>query len=238
MHFRLCRLLAWIAAISLSAMPAGAISLGQIDTFQDGTTQGWTGGVLLTNQPNGGPGGAGDRYLQLNTNGLANLGTYNKVQWAGDYASAGVTRVDFDLANFGPDTVSLRIMIVTPGCQGTGTGCTAWTSTNATVLPAGSGWVKVEFGLNEVELTRVVGSDSLASVLANVERLHLRDDDGAPSPPGTASLVNAVIGVDNITALPEPSRGAGVAAGILALMCAELRRRRPDAMIPQGKRAE
>jgi hypothetical protein len=223
MHFRLCRLLAWIAAISLSAMPAGAISLGQIDTFQDGTMQGWTGGVALTNQPNGGPGGTGDRYLRLSTNNsLSQLGIYNNVQWAGNYASAGVTRVDFALANFGPDTVSLRIMILSPGCQPPKPFvCTAWASTNATVLPAGSGWVNVDFGLNDAALTRVLGSASLASVLANVDRLHLRDDGGAvPSPPGTASSVNAVIGVDNITAfsdIPEPGTVLLLALGLAGL---------------------
>src|SRR2546422_3896139 len=157
MNGRLPGHLVLIAAIWLLASPAIAIVLGQFDNFQSGTTQGWTGGSSPTNQANGGPDGAGDRYLQLSSGG-GQLGAFNAAQWSGDYAAAGVTRVDFDLSNFGPDPVSLRVMITTPGCTGPPLTCTAWTSTNATVLAAGIGWVRVEFSLAESDLTRVLGS--------------------------------------------------------------------------------
>jgi len=205
-----------------SALPAAAIVLNQIDDFQSGTFQSWAGGSTLYNWPNGGPGGTGDRYLRVSSGG-GNLGTFNSAQWAGDYGAATVTRLTFDLANFGPDPVSLRITVFTPGCAFGGTACTAWTSTNATVLPSGSGWVKAEFALAEPDLTRVLGLDSLADSLANVERLLLRHDAGVIDPPGISVPVNAIIGVDNVTALPEPSRELGLAAGLVVLLSNDLR---------------
>jgi hypothetical protein len=218
MQNRLGRRLALIAAIWLFAVPATAIILGQIDDFQAGTLQGWTGGTSATNQPTGGPAGAGDRYVRLNSGG-ASLGIYNMVQWSGNYAAAGVTRVDIDLSNFGPDPVSLRLMIFTPGCASGAGACTAWTQTLPTVLPAGSGWVRVEFSLAEPDLTRVIGADSYAATIANVERLHLKHDPGPPDPPGVPAPVIAMLGVDNIVALPEPAPTAAFLAGAITLAC-------------------
>src|SRR6202008_602604 len=121
----------------------------------------------------------------------SNLGAFNTFQWQGDYAAAGITRIDIDFKNSGPDPVSLRLMITSSaglGCTGS---CTAWTSTNATVLPANDQWGKVEFSLAEPDLTRVAGSDAYATSIANVQKLSFRQDDGPPSPPGTQILVNA-----------------------------------------------
>lgn len=44
----------WILAV-LAASPALAITLGQVDDFQDGTTEGWSGGASPTNVATGGP---------------------------------------------------------------------------------------------------------------------------------------------------------------------------------------
>jgi hypothetical protein len=227
MNGRLCRHLALIAVTWLSSVPAAAIMLGEFDDFQSGTSEMWTGGIALSNQPNGGPDGVGDRYLRLDSGG-GNLGIFNETQWAGNYAGAGVTRVTFDLNNFGPSPVSLRVMIATPGCSAPPLTCTAWTSTNATVLPITNGWVKVEFSLAELDLTRVLGSASYASSIVNVQKLLLRHDDGGPSPPGSQMLVDADLGMDNVVALPEPSPRAAFVAGVFFLTL----------LIPKGKRTE
>ena len=225
MHARFARHLGITAAAWLLALPAGAITLNQVDDFQDGTVQGWGGGSNPTNQ-DGGPDGAGDLYLEIAATDF-NLGAFNTVQWSGDYLAAAVERVSFDLNNFGPDSVSLRVVLFTPGCEFGGMACTAWASTEATVLAAGSGWVTAEFSLAEADMTRVLGTDSFSDTLQNVERLLLRHDDGAPSAPGEFSTVTATLGMDNITALPEPSAVAGLAAG--ALVLAGLRSRRRSA---------
>ena len=84
-----------------------ALSIGQIDDFQDNTTQNWTNGgdgaPPVLNIPNGGPGGMGDHYIQVTSNGGGGPGsrltTFNRDQWLGDYISAGVTGIEMDLQN-------------------------------------------------------------------------------------------------------------------------------------------
>lgn len=200
----------------------GSISLGHVDDFQAGTVYGWGGGSGASNQASGGPGGVGDRYLELSATG-ALLGAFNGYHWSGDYAAEGVNQVEMDLENSGPDALALRVVLLTPGCEGGGTACTAWTSTTATPLGSGSGWVNAAFSLDEADMTQVLGSESFADSIQNVERLLIRHDDGTPDPPGTPTLVTATLGIDNVSALPEPGALVGLAVG--ALGCGALRRR-------------
>lgn len=210
---------------------AAAVVAGQVDDFQDGSLQGWTGGSSLTNQANGGPAGAGDRYLEIDSNG-GFLGSFNVTQWSGDYDAANVLALSADLANFGPDAVSLRIMILTPGCQFGGSACTAWTTTVPVSLGAGSGWATTLFPLEEADMTRVIGSDSFTATLQNVERVLIRHQTGAPAPPGVGQTVDAVLGVDNVSALPEPASVAALGAGTLLLVALRRRRQPPSRAAP------
>jgi hypothetical protein len=160
---------------------------GMVDNFQNGTLQNWANSGTPVNQPNGGPTGAGDRYLEISS-AAGPLGAFNKFQWAGNAITGGVQRIDVSLNNLGANPVSIRVMVFTPGCDAGGTACTAWTSTNATNLNAASGWVTANFSLKEADLTRVLGSDTYAASFANVERVLIRHDDGTPDAPGTSSL--------------------------------------------------
>jgi hypothetical protein len=204
-----------------------AIAQGSLDNFQNGTVQNWAGNPVPTNT-DGGPLGAGDRYAQL-TPTIGFIGTFNKSQWAGNYIAASIEAIDVDLNNTGTDPLSVRIMLLTPGCDLGAAGCTAWTSTNAVLLATGSGWVGATFSIAEADLTRVLGSDSYTASLQNVERLLIRHDDGTPSPPGAGSIVSgtAGLGIDNV--LPEPSGLLGLAAGALLLVA--LRRGRQAARV-------
>jgi len=200
---------AWLALLSLSglaAAPTLAITAGQVDAFQDGSTQNWGGNSSPINMADGGPDGAGDRFLQLSANNF-HLGARNQVQWTGDYLAAGVDELVFDLNNFGPAPVAVRITIFGPGG--------AFTSTNEVAL--GSGWVSASFSLNEADLTRTDGIGTLDQTLAGVTNLLLRHDPDPISPPGEANLVTASIGVDNVTALPEPGISLMLAAALPAL---------------------
>lgn len=104
------RIDALFALIALSA--AQAATIGQIDTFEDGTTQGWTVGLLGAVHPappanvaDGGPLGAGDNYLALTSLGGSGAGSklvvLNPAQWAGDYLTLGLTTITMDLRNSG-----------------------------------------------------------------------------------------------------------------------------------------
>jgi len=187
-----------------------AIAPGLVSNFQDGTLQNWTGGSAPTNIANGGPAGAGDRYLQISATSNF-LGVFNKVQWSGNYIAAQIDHIDMNLKNFGPNPVSIRIMLLTAGCDFGGTLCTAWTSTLATPVSAGSSWITASFSVKEINLTRVLGSQSYAASLSNVERILIRHDDGTPNPPTSGVAVSATLGIDNV--LPEPSFTVALAVG-------------------------
>src|SRR3954464_8933202 len=96
---RLVAILPWLCF----AAAACAVTNGQIDTFQDGTTMGWSNGLPanLVNIDTGGPGGAGDRFLTLSADGTQGHGgrltTFNLQQWLGNYVAQGITAIEIDL---------------------------------------------------------------------------------------------------------------------------------------------
>ena len=70
----------FLVVLGLFSQASGAV-IGQVDNFEDGTTQGWVVGLLGApspappqNIPNGGPLGAGDNYLQLTSVGGSGAG--------------------------------------------------------------------------------------------------------------------------------------------------------------------
>jgi hypothetical protein len=206
------RLACWLAILTaLIGAPAAAISVGQVDDFQAGTLLNWGGNSLPTNVATGGPAGNGDRYLEIKASN-GNLGAKNTAQWAGNYASAGVVSLRFTLRNAGPNAVALRISVIGPG----GT----FTSTNATVLPAASGWVLADFGLSSSALTQTQGVGTLAQTLAGVTKLLIRHDADPITPPGVSDPATATVGIDNVTALPEPNFVLTLAAAVAALAIA------------------
>lgn len=208
-------------AAALTAAPASGVMLGQVDDFQDGTLQNWGGGGgtggTTSNVATGGPDGVGDRYLQMSTAG-GNLGINNQTQWTGDYLAEDIFSVNVHMNNLGPNPLSMRLVLF--GQNGT------FSSTNATVLPAASGWVSVEFLLDEAEFTQTQGFATFDQVLATVQIFLLRHDPDPLSPPTTPSPVTGTLGIDNVTALPEPRMIPVLATGIAALIRLRARRRR------------
>src|SRR5215217_6443564 len=102
----LMRLSACLFALAF-ALPLSAVTIGQVDTFADGTTMGWFVPGMSPNppinEPTGGPAGVGDGFLQLRSSGLegsgGRLAVLNPIQWAGDYTAAGVTAIQIDVNN-------------------------------------------------------------------------------------------------------------------------------------------
>ena len=132
----------------LPVTPAAAVTLGQTDNFEDGTTQNWLVGLLGAphpappeNIPSGGPAGVDDNYLLLTAvggNGPGNrLTVINASQWAGDYLAAGITGIWMDVNNFGNTDLALRLLVADP-LGGPPTNVAF--STDPIVVPAGSGW--------------------------------------------------------------------------------------------------
>ncbi len=198
---KVCRIRwAVLVAASLVAALASAVTLGQVDDFQDGTLMFWGGGAALTNVANGGPNGAGDRFLQIQSNGGSGpgsrLATLNTNQWSGDYIAAGVQAVEMHLNNFSAQDLHMRIVVFGPGLA------TQWTSAQAVVLPAGSGWRRVTFLLTQSALTRVSGTDSYTTCLSNASQLMIRHNVNASS---GGDPIAATMGMDNVTAVVGPT---------------------------------
>ena len=228
---RIARLAATALGVaSLAPLSALAVVDAQIDTFESGTTAGWSTGAPdpspPQNVPTGGPDGTDDNFLQLTSTGTVGpggrLAAFNPAQWSGDYTAAGIGGILVDVNNLGPNDLSLRLLFADAPGQTFTNGAV---STDPVVVPAGSGWVTAFFPIAASDLTAVTGTPSQA--LAATERLWILHNGAASfPPPGIA----ATLGVDNVEALPEPSASAALGAG-LALLAgldrARAQRRRP-----------
>ena len=207
---------------------ARAAVVGQVDTFQSLTTEGWFAGGAQGQQPptpphvmpDGGPNGAGDAFLVVTSEGGngpgSRMSVINGTQWAGDYLSAGIGVIAMDVNNLGTSDLTLRLVFENPVA---GPPTDLAVSTVGLTLAAGSGWTHVEFPIAPSDLTAVDGTAENALATATFIRIiHSTDPTFPPDP------IAGQLGVDNITAVPEPAAlGGALAAG--GLMLARRRRR-------------
>lgn len=181
------------AALVIAAAPAAAITVGTFNGFAPGNTQGWFSGGSSPNPPvaqaGGGPGGAADAYLLLQSNGAPGPGgrlvAFAGPEWSGEYVAAGVSGIQMQVNNFGSTDLSLRLWLSGPY------------STNAVLVPAGSGWQPAFFATTPAALTG-------AGATLVVGELRLYHSVLALSPTG-ADFIAATLGVDNVSAVPEPA---------------------------------
>lgn len=200
-----------VAACSLvlAQAPAWSLNLGMVDTFQGGVDGGWTaGGAIIippTVIPTGGPAGDGDGYLKIVSTGGSGAGSRLAVisggQWLGNYPAAGVDGITMDLNNLGSSELSLRLWMAGP------LGVSALTT--AVSLPAGSGWQRVSFSLDAASM---IGNP--LATLASVQQLRLYHGTSAIFP---GDPVVAQLGMDNVTAVPEPAAAGLLLAGLALL---------------------
>jgi hypothetical protein len=136
-----------LAIAMLIAGNAIAVTIGQIDTFQSGTTEGWVaGGGPLGQVPpvpphavtSGGPGGSSDAYLVITSQGGSGPGSrltaFNIFgQWAGNYLASGIGAIAMDLNNLASTELTIRIEFENPFAGGD----EAVTNTGITLNP---GW--------------------------------------------------------------------------------------------------
>jgi hypothetical protein len=176
------------------------VVFGQIDTFQDGTTMGWSEGAPTLNEPvnaAGGPGGAADLYVRNVSSGGIGAGSkqimFNGAQWAGDYTAAGVTRLGGWAANFGQTTLHLRVAF--------SSGFNSFSTARAVDLAPDGVWRPFHLDLTPDSVIVVTGSIPAAQALANVTEVRLLS---AATPSNRGDAVAGVLGIDDLRAMrPE-----------------------------------
>lgn len=222
-----------LSCLVACAAPSLAITPNLVTDFQT-DFGGWSfsghGAVI---QPDNGPAGPGDAYLEFDTEDAnqprlavpIDPFAADPLPWQGDYGAAGVTAISVDAINLGATDLYLRLGI------GNGTGLkTFFTTTTPTLLTPGSGWTSLTFNLSNDDLTRVAGTGELTDVLSEVFYLRFISAEMLPTSAGSAGprgdLITGALGLDNVTAvaIPEPVSLAGLAA--LATPLALRRRRR------------
>jgi hypothetical protein len=219
-----CLAAAVFVLVGALAFPAGAaIVSGQVDDFESGDLLDWSAGFRNPNPPvntvSGGPAGPGDNYLRLRSNGSGaggRLVVFNEEhQWAGDYLAAGVTSIRMQVNNLGTTDLVLRLILER--------GVESLTTLSGVNVAAGSGWRSVSFSLESANLR-----GDYAFVMANVRALNLvHSPDVVSSRPEAPDIV-AQLGIDNVTAVPEPSTLLLTALGFAMTACCAVRKlRRP-----------
>jgi hypothetical protein len=205
-----CATILLLAACLLQPAVGFALTLGQVDDFQDSTTQGWDIGATTpsaaqpVNEPTGGPAGVGDRYLRLTALGASvpnfgsRLSVFNKNQWVGNYLAAGVGIITMWVNNLGATDLSLRLVLARFPLVGFAPDLMAM-STVPVALPVGSGWTQVTFPLGPNQLTAIAGS--VHDALTQSAQLRLVHNPNLSWPP---PRLEASLGVDNITAVHGP----------------------------------
>jgi hypothetical protein len=207
--------------ITASGLTTSAVTIGQVDNFEDGTTQNWVVGLLgqphaapPSNAPTGGPAGVDDNFLQLTSLGASAAGSGSRLaginfmgQWAGNYVAAGVSEIAMDVRNLGATDLFLRLAFSDPTA---GPPANVAFSTTPVVLPAGGDWTHVVFPL--ADLTSGIGSVPAALGNTTELRIYHSTSPNFPNPVTPIDPVMAVLGVDNIeargTVLTVPDGGA------------------------------
>jgi hypothetical protein len=228
--------LAGVASLLVLTLPSMLLAdpFG-IDTFEDGTTQGWfvpgPHPAPPTNIASGGPNGAGDNYLQVTALGGdgagSRLSVQNISQWTGSFAH--LSSITMDVNNFGPSELFLRLLFVNfAGPVGMSPPTdVAWTLTPV-IVAAGSGWRSVVFDLSPANLFAPLGS--VAGALGDVDEFRLFHNPipafGGPSM--GAPPVTAVLGIDNVAPVPEPLTVVLLGTGLASIECLRARYKRKN----------
>jgi hypothetical protein len=216
-----------------SAGPA-QITLGQIDTFESGTTLNWTNGAGGSSESvqAGGPAGLSDHYLQVISTGGggggARMTVFNRTQWVGNYNAAGVNDIDLSLfAPTGGTALSIRLAYK----SATSSGAPGYVSTVPFALPADGAWHHTDFRLTAAAMTAVGSPTPFDTFFTGPVEMRIIS---SVNPSLDGDVIAATLGVDNIHAgfvpVPEPGGPLAVvlaAAGVAGPLARRCRRGRP-----------
>ena len=189
------KLLFLIFSLLISTSVCGQVTAGQVDDFEDTTTQSWriggAGGASgPTNIATGGPGGTS--YLQYISTGTGTVASkmiiINTNQWLGNYTSQGIKAIRFHVKVENND-LNLRFAFNGDGGR--------ISSTNPLFIAAGSGWQLVEIPIEASDFSLVSGGTDIAATLLNVYEVRLLSSS---SPAWQGEIIASTLSLDNITA--------------------------------------
>jgi len=177
------------------ALAVLAVSAGQLDDFQDGTTMGWQHGTESplppTVVPDGGPLGAGDAYLAVaSLGGLgpgSRLAVLNRAQWTGDFGAEGLGAITAHFANL--DTAATPELSMRLGIDDGLSQCV----TDPALSLTASAWTELTFDLDSLVLLSGPGpcDDTLLDVF---ETRFL----SAAATTYAGDPIVALLGIDNV----------------------------------------
>ena len=191
------KMLLMLVAVLAYSVAFSQISPDTFNDFEDGTTQGWSNGSSSpnppTNQPDGGPGGAGDAFLEEISGGGAGPGSrmiiFNQEpEWLGDYSL--LLDISFDAKVPTNDDLLLRVAM-----KG-GSDDSTISSTVAVTVPGGSDWNTYSINLGASSFTLVGGTNTIEEVLQDVVDVRILHSD---SPSYLGQSIAATLQLDNIS---------------------------------------
>jgi len=190
------------------ASSSGAITLNQVDDFEDMTTQGWGQGgspsppsvTTLEVPPNGGA-----YSLEVVSSGGGGPGSkmvmFNSVQWAGDYVAAGITEIRMMVR---VDEGSATDAYLRVGFESAS--LSQYVSASAVVVPNDGEWYSITLPIGVADLVLVQGSQDHATAMSSVQTMRVLSSQ---TPKWRGDSVALTVNFDNIRALSEPSIFAG-----------------------------
>ncbi len=151
-----------VAGALLLAAPARAINYGQLDTFENGTSDFWMNGFGDLAVSLGGPGGAGDHFLQIDGGGNPDtpggkIVGFNINQWTGNFIAANVNAVEMDLKALSIDPgngisfLTIRIAFRTATGPLISKGASGYISLNSALIPADGLWHHAVFNFSSLQ---------------------------------------------------------------------------------------
>ncbi|MEL6811960.1 MAG: T9SS type A sorting domain-containing protein [Bacteroidota bacterium] len=176
------------------------IQAGLTNDFEDGTTQGWSNGGGSPNPPvnipDGGPGGAGDNFLEEVSSGAAGPGgkmvIFNEnAEWLGNYVAAGILGIDFSIKNGGSEDLFIRI-----GIEGGPDGSEMVTTNFISVPVSQSDWTGIGFSMDPSEFTVTDGIDTPSQILSQVDQIRILSNENVSY---VGAQVAATMHIDNIS---------------------------------------
>ena len=136
----------------------------------------------------------------------------NREQWTGDFLAAGVSAIRLEAFNGGPN-FAFQDMTIRLGFSSelASTGSGRVVTSQGFPVNRDDGWQQLEFDLND--LTPIAGSDPV-EVMRSVSEMRIIS---AEDPLFIGDQFIARLGVDSITAVPEPSAASHWLGGVIAM---------------------